>query len=113
MESNPFDFTGRSALVTGCGSAHGIGFASAALLARLGATVAISSTTARIEKRADEILVNAAGMVQTGTEARGNRFARIGPEDWLRELDLNLHTARSTQHRPRCPRWSNAGTAGS
>ena len=55
MSPNPFDFAGRAALVTGCGSASGIGFACARLLARLGARVAITSTTDRIEERANEI----------------------------------------------------------
>jgi 3-oxoacyl-[acyl-carrier protein] reductase len=52
---NPFDLSGRSALVTGCGSEAGIGFASARLLARLGARVAITATTDRIEARAEEL----------------------------------------------------------
>jgi 3-oxoacyl-[acyl-carrier protein] reductase len=61
MDRNPFDFTGRSALVTGCGSAEGIGFAAARLLAQLGARVAISSTTAeRIEARAAELRADGA-----------------------------------------------------
>src|SRR6266480_945582 len=56
MADNPFDFTGRTALVTGCGSDKGIGFAAARLLARLGAALAITSTTAeRIEARASEL----------------------------------------------------------
>jgi 3-oxoacyl-[acyl-carrier protein] reductase len=55
MASNPFDFAGLAALVTGCGSETGIGFASARLLARLGARVAIASTTDRIETRADKL----------------------------------------------------------
>ena len=56
MADNPFDFTDRTALVTGCGSDKGIGFATARLLARLGASVAITSTTAeRIEARASEL----------------------------------------------------------
>jgi 3-oxoacyl-[acyl-carrier protein] reductase len=55
MTSSPFDFTGRAALVTGCGSDAGIGFASARLLTRLGARVAITSTTERIRDRAEEL----------------------------------------------------------
>ena len=69
MTNNPFDFTGRNALVTGCGSDKGIGFAAARLLARLGASVAITSTTAeRIEAR--------------GVELRGDGPVRMGvPSD--------------------------------
>jgi 3-oxoacyl-[acyl-carrier protein] reductase len=132
MPSNPFDFDRRSALITGCGSAEGIGFASARLLARLGARVAITSTTGRIEDRAAElradgaavsthladltdrgqasdlvaaaqaasgpldVLVHAAGMVQTGTEPLSARFAEMGFEVWQRSLDLNLNTAFHT-----------------
>jgi 3-oxoacyl-[acyl-carrier protein] reductase len=132
MLSNPFDFDRRSALITGCGSAAGIGFASARLLARLGARVAITSTTGRIEDRAAElradgaavsahvadltdrgqasdlvaaaqaasgpldILVHAAGMVQTGTEPLSARFAELRFEAWQRSLDLNLNTAFHT-----------------
>lgn len=115
MKANPFDFGGRSALVTGCGSADGIGFATARLLARLGAHVTISSTTERIEERAAElqaegatvharvadltdrrqafelaaaadgahgrveVLVNAAGMVQTGSEPVSAPFGELDP----------------------------------
>ncbi|MEA2213634.1 MAG: 3-oxoacyl-[acyl-carrier protein] reductase [Solirubrobacteraceae bacterium] len=132
MLPNPFDFHGRAALVTGCGSADGIGFACARLLARLGARVAIASTTARIEDRAAElrgegasvsahiadltdrsqafalvaaaraangpldILVHAAGMVQTGRASVSARFGELSPEDWLAAFDLNLHTTFHT-----------------
>ena len=51
----PFSLVQRHALVTGCGSAHGIGFASARLLHRLGARVSITSTTERIHDRAAEL----------------------------------------------------------
>ena len=51
----PFDLSGRVALVTGAGSASGIGFASARLLASMGASVLVTSTTQRIETRADEL----------------------------------------------------------
>ena len=46
---------GKVALVTGCGSAGGIGFACARLLREAGAKVAITSTTDRIHDRAAEL----------------------------------------------------------
>ncbi len=46
---------GRVALVTGAGSAEGIGFATARILQAQGARVAITSTTARIHDRAAEL----------------------------------------------------------
>lgn len=49
------DLSGRTALVTGCGSPDGIGFATARALGRQGAGVAISSTTERIHERASEL----------------------------------------------------------
>jgi 3-oxoacyl-[acyl-carrier protein] reductase len=51
----PFDLSGRTAVVTGAGSRDGIGFATARLLGRLGAAVAITSTTERIFERVDEL----------------------------------------------------------
>jgi 3-oxoacyl-[acyl-carrier protein] reductase len=55
---------GRVALVTGAGSAAGIGFAAARLLGRDGATVAIASTTERIHERVAEL--QAEGIRATG-----------------------------------------------
>jgi 3-oxoacyl-[acyl-carrier protein] reductase len=129
----PFDFSARAALVTGCGSAQGIGFASARLLARLGAAVAVTSTTSeRIEARAAElrqtgarisahvadltdraqafalveaargahgpidVLVNAAGMAQTGIEPVSAPFVELRPDDLQRELEITLKTAFHT-----------------
>ncbi len=46
---------GKVALVTGAGSPDGIGYATAARLAALGAQVAIVSTTARIHERGGEL----------------------------------------------------------
>jgi 3-oxoacyl-[acyl-carrier protein] reductase len=121
----PFGLSGRTALVTGCGSAQGIGLASARLLARLGARVAITSTTERIHERvaelgqdditvtghvadlaertealalADEvgpvaILVNAAGMAQTGTESPEARVLDLPPEELRRQLTITFETA--------------------
>jgi len=122
----PFALDSRHALVTGCGSAQGIGFASARLLARMGARVSITSTTERIHERAAEagagtfavvadltdrsqafavaadarethgpidILVNAAGMVQTGSTFDSAPFVEFAPDRFDRQLDLTLKTA--------------------
>jgi 3-oxoacyl-[acyl-carrier protein] reductase len=37
--------------------------------------------------------VNAAGIAQTGIDAPSKRFADLTPDDWKRELDVNLMTA--------------------
>jgi 3-oxoacyl-[acyl-carrier protein] reductase len=133
MAQSPFEFNGRVALVTGCGSAEGIGFAAARMLSQLGAGVAITSTTTdRIEAREEElraedagvfaraadltdrdqvfelvaaaqaalgpldVLVNAAGMVQTGVEPVSARFGDLTPQALERELDITLKTAFHT-----------------
>jgi len=122
---HPFDLSRRAALVTGCGSPHGIGLACARLLARLGAQVAITSTTDRIHERVEElrqegaaasgriadlarreeavalvaevgpvsILVNAAGMIQTGSEWAEARVADLSPEELRRQLAITFETA--------------------
>ena len=46
---------GTTALITGAGSASGIGFASARALGELGARVIITGTTDRIHERAEEL----------------------------------------------------------
>jgi 3-oxoacyl-[acyl-carrier protein] reductase len=127
MPSPPFDLSARHALVTGCGSEHGIGFASARMLARLGARVSITSTTERIGERAAElggktfsfvadlthrdqvsalcagareahgpidILVNAAGMVQSGGPPDADvPFAELSPAELDHQLEITLKTA--------------------
>lgn len=49
------EFTSRVAIVTGCGSASGIGFAIAAALLREGYRLVITATTDRIEERGREL----------------------------------------------------------
>lgn len=50
-----FSLAGQSALVTGAGSASGIGFATARLLGELGCRVALCATGPRIHERAAEL----------------------------------------------------------
>ena len=50
-----FDLSGRVAMITGAGSPGRIGFATARLLADLGAAVMISATTARVHDRVSEL----------------------------------------------------------
>jgi 3-oxoacyl-[acyl-carrier protein] reductase len=56
MSTDPFSLHGLTALVTGAGSPAGIGFATARLLGRVGATVALTSTTARVREREAELV---------------------------------------------------------
>jgi 3-oxoacyl-[acyl-carrier protein] reductase len=52
---SPFSLSGRTALVTGAGSPTGIGFATARLLATMGATLWLTATTDRVHDRAAEL----------------------------------------------------------
>ena len=56
MSTDLFSLHGLTALVTGAGSPAGIGFATARLLGRAGATVALTSTTARAREREAELV---------------------------------------------------------
>jgi len=62
MTSHPLlSLEGSSAVVTGAGSERGIGFATARLLAELGAEVVLSGASSRVHERAEEL--RAAGHV--------------------------------------------------
>jgi len=63
--SSAFDLSGRVALVTGAGSATGIGFATARLLSQMGAALIITSTTDRIDDRVSELRASGADVVGT------------------------------------------------
>ncbi len=74
--SRPFSLECRHALVTGWGSAEGIGFATARLLGRLGARLSITSTTNRIHDRAAHVAdltdpAQAAALAAAAREAKG------------------------------------------
>jgi 3-oxoacyl-[acyl-carrier protein] reductase len=59
------DLSGRVAIVTGAGSPDGIGYATARLLAELGAAVMITATTGRVHDRVSEL--RSAGSDAAGT----------------------------------------------
>ncbi|MDH6532081.1 3-oxoacyl-[acyl-carrier protein] reductase [Aurantimicrobium minutum] len=63
-----YSLTGKTALVTGAGSASGIGFATAQLLGQLGARVLITGTTERIHERVREL--ESAGIDSVGIVCR-------------------------------------------
>ncbi len=120
------DLKGKVALVTGAGSAEGIGFATARMLVAQGSAVAITSTTERIHRRGTELgndrafasvcdlrsfreaatlvrevierfcridmLVNNAGMVQSGSSELLARFDTLTEAQWDSEIELNLKT---------------------
>jgi 3-oxoacyl-[acyl-carrier protein] reductase len=125
----PVNLRGQTALVTGAGSAEGIGFAIARRLHAAGAHVAITSTTDRIHARgrdldptgkgvstfiADltdesaaqdlvgsvlreagriDVLVNNAGMAQTGTHLASKTLQEVAFDDWRRQIEITLYTA--------------------
>jgi 3-oxoacyl-[acyl-carrier protein] reductase len=91
-----FDLSGRVAVVTGAGSPEGIGFATARLLAELGAAVMISATTDRIRDRASELTstgCDAAGFAADLTDAAAaSRLVSAALERW-RRLDILVNNA--------------------
>src|SRR5256885_17060325 len=101
MAATPFDFSGRVALVTGCGSPEGIGLAGARLLARLGARLAITSTTAdRIEARAAELRAEGAEVVAHVADltGRSEAFALVAAaQESLDPIDVLVHAAGMIQ----------------
>ncbi|HXN54235.1 MAG TPA: SDR family NAD(P)-dependent oxidoreductase [Candidatus Acidoferrum sp.] len=120
---------GQTAIVTGAGSADGIGFAIARRLLHAGAQIAVTSTTERIYERAREldasgknvlaivadlteedgarhiidmvmersaqidVLVNNAGMAQTGRPLAGKTVRESSFADWRHQIEITLHTA--------------------
>jgi 3-oxoacyl-[acyl-carrier protein] reductase len=55
MDATPFSFHGSAALITGAGSASGIGFATARLMTQLGAEVLLTGASDRVLERAEEL----------------------------------------------------------
>lgn len=87
---------GQVALITGAGSATGIGFASARRLAAMGAAVVITSTTDRIYDRVAELVT--AGFAAKGFVAdltdEGQTDAMAGAViDWRGRIDIIVNNA--------------------
>ena len=83
-----------TALITGAGSASGIGFASAKLLGARGVRVALTSTSSRIHQRVEELRaegVDASGFVtRLDTEEQVNGlFDTLRTEKWLPLIVVN------------------------
>lgn len=95
-----FSLASRTALVTGAGSADGIGFASARLLAQQGARVVITSTTDRIHERSIELVkegldvVSTVGDLTDPAEARDIVASAVGE---LGRLDILVNNAGMSQ----------------
>ena len=91
-----FDLSGRVAVITGAGSPDGIGFATARLIADLGAAVMISATTARVHDRVSELrgagfdAVGVTGDLTDATTAPGLVSAAL--DQWGR-LDIVVNNA--------------------
>lgn len=81
-----WDLAGRTALVTGAGSAAGIGFASARALAELGAVVVLTATSGRVHERAAEL--------QAEGHAASSVVARLEADDGVAALAGELASRR-------------------
>jgi 3-oxoacyl-[acyl-carrier protein] reductase len=91
-----FDLSGRVAVVTGAGSPGGIGFATATLLAELGAAVIISDTTARIHDRVSDLRsagFDAAGLAGDLTETGAASGLVSATLDQWGRLDIVVNNA--------------------
>ena len=91
-----FNLSSRVAVVTGAGSPDGIGFATASLLAELGAAVMIAATTARIQDRVGELRsadFDAAGIAGDLTDPRtASGLVSAALDQWGR-LDIVVNNA--------------------
>lgn len=88
---------GRVALITGAGSAQGIGFATAQALQAAGARVAITSTTDRIQDRAAELAPGAAGFLADLADPGQIEALVAGVEARLGQIDILVNNAGMAQ----------------
>lgn len=91
-----YDLTGRVAVVTGAGSANGIGFTAACLLGQLGATVMLAATSQRVHDRVEELRDRGIGADATvgdlTDEAAAAELVQGAVDRWQR-LDIVVNNA--------------------
>lgn len=93
-------FADQIALITGSGSAHGIGFAVARRLHAAGASVAITSTTARIYDRARELDAQGLRILASHEDLTGESAVQHLVESVIRKyghIDILVNNAGMTQ----------------
>ena len=93
------DLTGRVAIVTGAGSATGIGFAVCRRLGDLGASVALTGTSDRVHERADELEragVSAVALVGDLTDPSASEEVVAAVEGRWGRLDILVNNAGMT-----------------
>src|SRR6266853_1969230 len=94
------NFSGKVVLITGVGSAQGIGFATARLLAQQGSKIAITSTTERIEERARELAAEGADVFAFPADLRDHARTQVLIHEVLAHhgrLDILVNNAGMTQ----------------
>jgi len=94
------NFTGKVALITGAGSPLGIGFATARLLAQQGSTIAITSTTDRIQERARELAAENADVFAFPADLRDHASTHLLVREVLvrhGRIDVLVNNAGMTQ----------------
>jgi 3-oxoacyl-[acyl-carrier protein] reductase len=99
-ELNYMNSSGRVALITGAGSALGIGFATARLLAQQGAKIAITSTTDRINERARELAKENADVFAMPADLRDHESTLMLVREVLARygrIDILVNNAGMTQ----------------
>jgi 3-oxoacyl-[acyl-carrier protein] reductase len=99
IKLKPFDLRGRVAIVTGAGSPTGIGFASAKLLAELGAAVLLTSTTERGEQRAADLRTAGGDVISVTADLTdpvgAERMVDVAVTRWSR-VDILVNNAGMT-----------------
>src|SRR5258708_11788577 len=93
-------FSGRVSLITGAGSASGIGSWTARLLAQAGSKIAITSTTERIQERARELTAEGADVFAFAADLRDHERTQLLVQEVLARygrLDILVNNAGMTQ----------------